>query len=182
MVDGAIVPTMYCAATQTVALLETSFHDVHQMGTRIISESLHLAPRGVVALTAPVSLPLIDLTDEGLGRVGLRRAQLVATTPGHYACTRQWAVALHGRRIGPVTPVGVLWRSRIAELAGADSLLLGDLLPASSSVWVLFGDRVPTDPGAWLPGDPHYDDLTTGDGRLLAEQIAEQLGAVIVPR
>lgn len=175
------MPTMYGAAAQTVALLETSFHDVHEMGTRIISESLHLSPRGLVALTAPASLPLIDLTDEGLGRVGLTRAQLVATTPEHYACTRQWAVALHGRGIGPVTPVGLLWQSRVAELAGADSPLLGDLLPAASRVWMLFGDRVPTDPKMWQPGDPHYDDLTAGAGRLLAEQIAEQLGAVIVP-
>lgn len=179
--DGAVVPTMYGAPTQTVALLETSFHDVHQMGTRIISESLHLSPRGLIALTAPFSLPLIDLTDEGLDRVGLTRAQLVATTPEHSACTRQWAVALHGRRIGPITPVGLLWQSRVAELAGADSPLLGDLLPAASRVWILFGDRVPTGPNVWRPGDPHYDDLTTGDGRLLAEQIAEQLGAVIVP-
>jgi hypothetical protein len=30
------------------------------------------------------------------------------------------------------------------------------------------------------PGDPHYDDLTSGYGRGLAELIAEQLGAVIV--
>ena len=50
----------------------------------------------------------------------------------------------------------------------------------TSGAFVLFGDRAPTDPGAWHPGDPHYDDLTAGDGRLLAEQIAEQLGAVIV--
>ncbi len=181
-VDGTLVPTMYWAATQTVALLETAFHDVHQMGTRIISESLHLARYGLVALVAPVSLPLIDLTDVGLARVGVTRAQLVATTPQHYACTREWAATLHGRRIGPVTPVGLLWQSRIAELAGADSLLLGDLLPAASRVCVLFGDRVPVDPDAWQPGDPRYDDLTIDDGRLLAEQIAEQLGAVIVPR
>ena len=175
------MPTMYCAATQTVALLETSFHDVHETGARIISESLHLAPRGLVALVAPVSLPLIDLTDEGLARIDLARTQLVATTPEHYACTREWAVTLHGRRIGPVTPVGLLWRSRIAELAGADSLLLGDLLAEASEVCLLFGDRMPTDPPMWQPGDPHYDDLTNGNGRLLAEQIAEQLGAVIVP-
>jgi hypothetical protein len=172
---------MYGAATQTVALLETCFHDVHQLGTRVISESLHLAPRGLVALTAPASLPLVDLTDEGLRRVGLSRAQLVATTPGHYACTRRWAVALHGRRIGPVAPVGLLWQSRIAELAREDSLLFGDLLTVASDVCLLFGDRVPTDPARWDPGDPRYDDLASGDGRLLAELIAEQLGAVIVP-
>lgn len=181
-VEGAITPTLYLAATQTVALLETSFHDIHESGTRIVSVSLHLASRGLVALTAPVSLPLIDLTDEGLARVGLTPAELVATTPEHYACTRAWAVTLYGRRIGPVTPVGLLWQSRIAELARADSALLGDLLAVASDVCLLFGDRVSTDPAVWQPGDPHYDDLTTGQGRLLAEQIAEQLGGVIVPR
>lgn len=180
-VDGAIVPTLYGAATQTVALLETTFHDVHQVGTRIISETLHLAPRGLVALTAPVDLPLIDLTNDGLARVGLTRSQLVATTPEHYACTREWAVALHGRRIGGVTPVGLRWQSRVAELAQADSLLFADLLTVGSDAIFLFGDRVPTAPDAWRPGDPHYDNLMSGNGRVIAESIAEQLGAVIVP-
>lgn len=181
VIDGVTIPTLYGAATETVALLETCFHDLHDMTPRIVSEPLDLVPRGLVALTMPASLPLIDLSDAGLDRVGLARAQIVATTPEHYACTREWAVALHGRRIGGVVPPGLLWRSRIAELAQADSLLLGDLLTVASDAFVLFGDRVPTDPGAWQPGDPHYDDLTTGDGRLLAELIAEQLGAVIVP-
>ena len=179
-IDGAVVPTLYGAATQTVALLESTFHGVHEAGTKIISEALDLAPRGVVALTAPVSLPLIDLTTGGLARAGLTRAQLVATTPEHYACTREWAVALHRRRIGGVAPAGLLWQSRIAELAQADSLLLADLLTVASEVFVLFGDRVPPAPAMWAPGDPHYDDLASGYGRGLAELIAEQLGAVIV--
>jgi len=178
---GGVVPTMYGAATQTVALLETTFHDVHASTPRIVSESLHLARRGLVTLTAPASLPLVDLTDEGLDRIGLDRDQLVATTPQHYACTREWAVVLHARRIGPIEPVGLLWQSRVAELAGADSPLLEDLLPVAGRVWVLFGDRLPTSPTAWRPGPPHEDDLTSGRGRLLAEQIAEQIGAVIVP-
>lgn len=180
-IGGAVVPTLYGAATQTVALLETSFHDVHEAGTRIISESLHLEPRGVVALNAPESLPLIDLRDEGLDRIGLSRASLVATTPEHYACTREWAVALHGRRIGPIVPVGLVWQSRIAELARADSLLFDDLLGHAGEACLLFGDRLPLEHVAWQPGDPHFDDLSRGDGRLLAEQIAEQLDAVIVP-
>lgn len=133
-----------------------------------------------MALTAPQPLALIDLRDDALARLGLTRAQLVATTPQHYACTRQWAVVLHGRPIGGVSPVGLVWHSRIAELARADSLLLADLIPFGSEVCMLFGDRVPTVPGAWLAGDPHYEDLSTGEGRLLAEQIADQLGAVIV--
>lgn len=179
--DGGVVPTMYGAQTRTVALLETAFHDVHQQGTRIVSESVHLAPRGLVALTAPVPMALIDLTDDGLARIGLERRQLVSTTPAHYACTREWATALHRRRIGRVVPAGMLWRSRVAELAGGDSPLFGDLLPQGDRVCLLFGDRLPTAPARWRPGDPREDDLTSGQGRLLSEQIAEQLGAVIVP-
>ncbi len=178
---GATVPTLYGAATQTVAMLESCFHGVHGLEPRTISEPLDLAPRGLVALNTPLPLPLIDLTNEALARIGLTRAQLVATTPEHYACTREWATALHRRRVGGVTPAGLLWQSRIAELAHADSLLLGDLLTVASEIFILFGDRAPSDPAAWNPGDPRYEDLTSGDGRLLAEQIAEQLGAVIVP-
>ncbi len=174
------MPTLYGAATQTVALLETCFHGVHELATRLVSGPVDLAPRGLVALSTPTSLPLIDLTDAGLERLGLSRAQLVATTPEHYACTRDWALALRRRRIGGVRPAGLLWQSRIVELAQADSLLLGDLLTVASEVFLLFGDRVVIDGDTWRPGDPHYDDLTAGDGRLLAEQIAEQLGAVIV--
>ena len=179
--DSLPVPTLYGAATQTVALLESCFHGVHETGNKFISERLDLAGRGLVALTTPTSLPLIDLSNESLMRVGMSRSQLVATTPQHYACTREWAIALHGRRIGGVTPAGILWQSRIAELAQADSLLLADLLTVASDIFVMFGDRVPTDPAAWHPGDPHYDDLTSGYGRGLAELIAEQLGAVILP-
>lgn len=176
-----VIPSMYAAATQTVALLETAFHEVHASGARVISLPIDLARRGVVALSVLKPLALIDLRDEALGRLGLSREQLVATTPQHYACTRQWALALHDRRIGGVSAVGLVWHSRIAELARADSLLLGDLLAFGSEACVLFGDRVPTTPRAWVPGDPHYEDLSIGNGRLLAEQIAEHLGAVIVP-
>jgi RES domain len=181
VVGGRVVPTLYGAAAQTVAMLESCFHGVHDLATRFISEPLDLGPRGLVALNAPFSLSLIDLRNDALARVGMTRTQLVATTPEHYPCTREWTVAFHRRRIGGVAPAGILWQSRIAELAQADSLLLGDLLSLASEVFVLFGDRVSSDPGEWHPGDPHYDDLTTADGRLLAEQIAEQLGAVIVP-
>lgn len=106
--SGVAVPTLYGAATQTVALLESCFHGVHERATKLISEALDLAPRGVVALQAPLSLPLVDLTDDALQRVGTARAQLVATTPEHDACTREWAVALRSRRIGGVVPAGFL--------------------------------------------------------------------------
>lgn len=177
---GRPVSTMYAARVQTIALLETAFHDVHQLGTKIISER-QLATRGLVAISAPERLSLVDLSDEGLARAGLARAQLVATTPQHYACTREWSVALHGRSFGRYKAAGLIWRSRVAELAQVDSMLLADLLRLAGDVCVLFGDRVTSVSEDWRPGDPHFEDMSVGDGRLLAEQIAEQLGAVIVP-
>ena len=181
VIGGRPVPTMYAARAQTVALLETSFHDVHQSGTRLISERTQLATRGLVTISVPRRLSLVDLTDDGLARVGLDRGQLVASSPEHYACTKAWAVVLHGRRFGGHPAAGLLWRSRVAELAEADSILFADLLRLAGEVCVLFGDRVATRPRDWRPGDPHYEDLSAAAGRLLAEQIAEQLGAVIVP-
>jgi hypothetical protein len=89
-------------------------------------------------------------------------------------------VALHGRRFGRFRAAGLFWSSRIAELAEADSILFADLLRIAGAVCILFGDRVTAIPDSWLPGDPHYEDMSVGEGRLLAEQIAEQLGAVIV--
>lgn len=179
-IDGAVIPTLYGGVTQTVVLLETAFHDVHSSGKRLISEALHLAPRGLVALTTPSTMPLVDLRDAGLRRTGLTRDQLVATSPEHYACTQEWAVALHKRKVGGIAPVGLLWQSRVAELAQQGSPLLQDLLAKGNDVFVLFGDRVSATPTDWDPGDPQYDDLTVGDARLLSEQIAEQLDAVIV--
>jgi hypothetical protein len=181
IIGGKAVPTMYAARAQTVALLETSFHDVHQSGTRLISERTQLATRGLVTISVPKRLALVDLTDAGLVRIGLHRARLVATSPEHYACAQAWAVALHERRYGGYLAAGLTWRSRVAELAEADSILFGDLLRLASEVYVLFGDRVSSRARDWRPGDPRYDDLSVGAGRLLAEQVAEQLGAVIVP-
>ncbi len=179
--SGGVVPTLYGAATQTVALLESCLHGAHETGAKIISQALDLASRGLVALTTAVDFSSIDLTNEGLARVGLMRAELVATSPAHYACTREWPIALHGRRVGGVAAVGLLWQSRIAELAQADSLLLAGLLNVASEVFVLFGDRVPTEPRLWLPGDPHYANLTIGVGLHRVELIAEQIGCPDVP-
>jgi hypothetical protein len=179
--EAGLIPTLYAARSQTVALLETAFHDVHQLGVRLISERTQLATRGLVAISVPKRIAMVDLTDPGLARMGLDRGQLVATSPQHYACTRAWADALHRRRYGGHLAAGLVWRSRVAELAEADSMLSTDLLRVAAEVYVFFGDRITPDPNDWLPGDPRYDDLSVGSGRLLAEQIAEQLGAVIVP-
>lgn len=179
---GRVVPTLYGAASQTVALLETAFHDLHDRGTRLVSEAVDVAPRGLVALSAPDRLPVMDLRNLQLDRLGLARAQLLSTSRAHYPCTRAWAEALHGRSVGRAKPVGLVWQSRVAELAQADSPLLEDLLTGENSeAFVLFGDLVSRDPRHWRPGAPHFPDLTQGVGRLLVDEIAERLGAVVVP-
>ncbi len=178
---GSIVPTLYGAATRSVALLETAFHEVHAGGARIISEAVDLRPRGLVTLHAPDRFLLVDLRDAELARLGLERSELVSALPLHYRCTREWGEALHARkRIGSVTPVGLLWQSRTAELAQSDSRLLADLLAGQpSEVFVLFGDRLSTDVDDYEQSD-RFDDLTAGIARELVHQIANQIHARIV--
>ena len=132
--EGTHVPTMYAARAQTVALLETAFHDLHQLGVRLISERTQLAMRGLGAISVPTGSRSSISSDAGLARVGLDRSQLVATSPQHYACTQAWAVALHERRFGGHPAAGLLWRSRVAELAEADSMVFADLLRLAGEV------------------------------------------------
>jgi hypothetical protein len=178
--SGAVVPTLYGARTRTVALLEGVFHDVHATGRRDIT-ALDLQRRGLAAFSLPGRLALVDLRDEALGRLGFRRGHLVTAPSQHYRCTGEWAAALHGRGIGSAKPVGLLWRSRVAELARADSALFADLLPgASKEVFVLFGDLLnTTDPSAYAPL-AESDDLSSPLALRLLAPIAQELGATLV--
>lgn len=168
---------LYLARTMTVSLLETAFHDVHAGTPHRISVPLDLAPRGSIELRTPTQLTLIDLRDDALDQLGLSRSQLVATTPAHYACTRQWAARLLTRKVGKAMPVGLMWRSRVAELAGHDHQLFGDLLSGDTAeVAMVIGSphrSVPTDPDGWHdPSLRHYPTLHDGEGRALVDHIA----------
>lgn len=178
-VTGSVVPTLYGARSRTAALLETAFHNVHEKAPRLIT-TLDLRRRGVARLTAPERLVLVDLRDAAIEQLGLKRDQLVTSTAAHYRCTAEWALALHGRRVGPAKCVGLLWRSRVAELASQDSPLLADLLPgASEEVFVIFGDLLTTtDPKAFTP-EVECDDLSAVASLPLLASIAEQLGATL---
>ncbi len=178
-VDGHPVPTLYGAATRTAALLETAFHEVAPSGARVIYEATDIRGRGLATLDTPHRVSLFDLRDPALGDLGLTRAALVATAPRHYRCTREWAAHLRGRGVGRAHPVGILWHSRIAELARAGSPLFDDLLRETTvEVFVLFGDTIPTDWSAYGPRS-REPDLTSGPGRALLDAIAHELGAVI---
>jgi hypothetical protein len=165
--DGHRVPSMYLAATPTSALLETIFHEVHQSSSRIIYER-DLRGKLLAHLTLPVAARLGDLRDTELVRHGLSREQVVSTPAEHYPCTRRLAVAA---RAQDGSLHGLIWHSRQTELADR---------PATE-VFVLFGDTYPSGRGAWPLTGPGIRNLYEGPGRLLIDQIGEDLDALVEP-
>ena len=109
---------------------------------------------------------LADLRDPELDRLGLDRASTVATAAEHYPCTRRLAIsALRRKHVQ-----GLIWHSRQAELAGH----------APVEVAVLFGEpRYSSQRGSWTLFGSGAFSLYDGPGRVLAEEVAESLEAVI---
>jgi hypothetical protein len=110
--DG--VSHVYVAATTFAALLESAFHDAAPPAPRIPVAVLSRWVEAEMLLARDVRL--IDLRDPQLERLGIARSSLTATLAAHYPCTRSWARALHGRRIGGHPTHGLIWHSRQAEL------------------------------------------------------------------
>lgn len=108
------VAHVYLATTTFAALLESAFHDAAPPAPRIPEAVLRLWAEDAVELTADIRV--IDLRDAELARLGLEPGQLVTTSAAHYPCTRRWAAALHGRRIGGQQTHGLIWHSRQTEL------------------------------------------------------------------
>lgn len=177
--SGFVVPTLYGAKRRTVALLETVFHEVRETGRRVIT-TLDLQKRGLAGLSLPSRAVLVDLRDEALGQLGLKRSELVTSSAQHYVCTGEWAAVLHGRGVGSARPVGLLWRSRVAEIAQARSPLLADLLPGpAEEVFILFGDLVgTTDPRSYAVLT-ESEDLSSPLALRLLAPIAQELGATL---
>lgn len=173
--SGDPIPTLYTGRTKTAALLETVFHEVTASGLAKISRPIDLARRGLRTLEIQTSLSVVDLRDEALARIGIRRDQLVATTAAHYVCTRDWAMRIReAKRTPPID--GIIWKSRLTEIAAARSDLLDDLTRISATeVMVLFGDRAGS---AKLTGQVLYSNLNEAEG--LINSVAHELGAVIV--
>lgn len=169
--DPDPVPTLYAGADEAVSLVESVFHDLSATDVvRTVVEST-LRHRGLAHMVATRPLLLLDLRDPALDALGLARSQLVTTSAEHYQCTREWGRWLHARRPGGRRPDGLLWHSRQAELTGRPA---GEVL-------VLWGDRAPTGPGDYRLVGPGVRNLVEGPGRVLVEQIAEELQAVVEP-
>ena len=131
----APLPVLYAALDLAGALSETVLHDVPVRGRKVVARSA-LVHKVAVTLLARRPLRLVDLTSNGLSRLGVARTELVESSARAYPTTASWARALHG---AAERPDGLLWVSRQQD--------------ASTAV-VLFGDRVGVDdlelaPEAW---------------------------------
>jgi RES domain len=167
--DGGRLPSMYLAATPAAALLETAFHDVHHTSGRIVYER-NLRGMLMAHVRAPAVAGLADLRDPELARLGLRREQVVSSDAEHYPCTRRLAVAALAQAHRRRKVDGLIWHSRQAELAGHDPV----------EVMVLYGGpRYSSTRGSWRLFGPGASSLFDGPGRLLVDEIAESLSAVI---
>jgi RES domain len=162
------LPSIYLAASPTGALLETVFHDVHHDSARTIYER-ELRGKLLAHVRTPAPATLCDLRDPALHRLRLGRDTVVSTSAEHYPCTRRLAVAVLAQpRRADVH--GLIWHSRQAELGAV----------APIEVMVLFGrPRYHQRRGAWKMFGPGASSLYDGAGRLLVEEIAESLGAII---
>jgi hypothetical protein len=115
---------------------------LHGPDRRKARAELELRAMSSVRLTRDVSL--VDLRTLGLGRLRLRRRDLIDTEADQYFRTARWAQALH--QAVPAA-AGLVWIARLAD-------------PAAM---VFFGDRVAEVDFAIIDGP-----IPLGDGRGLA--------------
>jgi hypothetical protein len=171
---GARVPSLYLAADETAALLESVFHSVDASGASLdllstpgIPEG-QLLTMGLACVASPAPARLADLRDAALARMGVDRSQLITSAAEHYPCTRRVATSIHA---DPRGVAGIIWHSRQAEITGHGQV----------ETVVIFGDRHPVDRsrGQWQLRPPGVQGLYAGPGRDLAERVAENLGILI---
>lgn len=118
------MPTIYGASDFEGALSETLFHSLPvRRDLRSVRRSV-LRPLLASVIAARRSLKLAQLHGFGLGRLGLRRVDLIETEAEEYPSTARWAAALHAcaERFD-----GLVWISRQHD---------------TSRAVVLFGDRI----------------------------------------
>lgn len=171
-IDGRRVPSMYVAADETAALLETIFHSVDDATsgdalTAPVVHQEHLREWLVVALASDLTMTLADFRDLALAALRLRRTQLITSPAEHYPCTRRFATAIHA---DPRTVDGIIWHSRQTELTGHGKV----------ETIMLFGDRHPSDRGRWERRSAGSRNLYEGAGRDLVERTAASLGTRII--
>lgn len=122
------------------ALLETALHDTWGRDDSLQRSSLDgLMLKQYVCRS---DIRVADLSDSEITRWGMKRSQIVSTSPEHYTCTRAWAQPRARVSIGGHQTSGFMWNSRQAELAAqyatAPVRILLTLAPQTSLVAVVY--------------------------------------------
>lgn len=163
---GVRLPSLYLGETEVAALLETVFHEVHHQTPRTIYER-DLRGQLLAHVETPREVQLVDLRDPELSRLTHDRDQVASSAAEHYPCTRRLAIDL--LQLHP-TAHGLIWHSRQAEL----------LDQPEEQVIVLFcGGRFQMGRGEWPLRGPGNRNLYEGPGRLLIDEVAEELDASV---
>lgn len=121
---GAVVPYLYGGSTLDCAIFETVFHNVPIDAPDKFADLDDFAHRAHGCVVPKRDLRLVDLTTDGLHRLKVTKAELIASAPIDYPDTARWAEAIH-HQFPDVD--GLIWMSRQRD---RDQAL------------VLFGDRV----------------------------------------
>ncbi len=154
------VPVLYVADHLDGALSESVFHAITPTTSvlaRVVpGATLASAVASTLRLRRPVTL--VDLTTDGLHRLGVGRGDLIETGPEYYEQTVAWAEALHA--LMPHVD-GMTWVSRQYD---------------TSRAAVLFGDRMSAD-DLELDGAPMV--LGAGPGLEAVQVRAERIEVTI---
>ena len=133
---GRVVPYLYGGSSLECAIFETVFHNVPVDAPDKFVDLDDFAERAHGQVVPRRDLRLVNLTTDGLHRLKVPKAELVASAPIDYLDTACWAQALH-RQYPQVD--GLLWMSRQRD---RDQAL------------VLFGDRIGTALSSTRVGGP----------------------------
>lgn len=120
---GRVVPYLYAGSTLDCAIFETVFHNVPIDASDKFVDLDDFANRTHGLIVPNRTLRLVNLTTDGLHRLKVPKAELIASAPFDYLDTARWAQAFH-HQCPDVD--GLLWMSRQRD---RDQAL------------VLFGDR-----------------------------------------
>lgn len=154
------VPVLYAADDQLGALSETVFHDVPVRGDKRVPMA-KLRGRAIAEIVVARDLRLIDLSSDGLRRLGLSRGELIDSDARSYGDTANWAAVLHAH---PAGADGLLWVSRQRD---------------TSRALILFGDRVKPD-DVRLCEESTPLPLSFGAGLDLVCAAADRVGITII--
>ena len=155
--DGLVIPTLYAAGAEEVALAETVFRNVVG-GSRLLA--VHVSQNSLTKLKLRADLHVADLRGHGLKVLGLRnRSELLDCDDSQYDRTARWAEAIHD---SDPEIQGMIWISRQFDLATA---------------LLAFGDRVVRDTFTVEEGPMPLD---SGEGFLRVCDAAAQAGIDVV--